>query len=522
MSMNNFRVILSLALLVVIGALSSARKMPQLPLYREAEASSNIRSGNYSPVSLWYSFPDELFEASVKGNFVRGDFHNVDESSRTDCLGVSVSGQKRFKSVICSGGISYDNRKEFSRRWNSTSMISDDNPFVLADSVSSDFSSDRFHVGGRVAVRPLEWMLVGLGADYTTESYANQTDPRPHNRSMRFVVTPGIDFLISRSVSAGIFAGADILSEAVSHTVVDTRENYTYFRFNGIGDYSPITTIMSMTYPRDYKGVEYKGGVHFVWDSHSSFSNSLQVIYGNNSEKARDGGVAFTFLGGDYKRTSWQVSERFRYFAKGWSHNIGIDFLYKEVKGIWYEQTPFLDSDKNNQLSFKIQESSLKNKENACDLSLSYRLDRLAGDTPDFSFTAFGTLRHSSTLHYELDGYYREYTLAGFGISASRHFHFGKNMISACLDAGYAMPLSSSQSVKEKLAVIYTNPQFEYMTARQCSGGVSLSYWRDIKGLWLGFFAEYDFGKYIGDNRYSSVLAGSCRHDCMFGVRILL
>ena len=78
MSMNNFRVILSLALLVVIGASSSARKMPQLPLYREAEASSNIRSGNYSPVSLWYSFPDELFEASVKGNFVRGDFNNVD------------------------------------------------------------------------------------------------------------------------------------------------------------------------------------------------------------------------------------------------------------------------------------------------------------------------------------------------------------------------------------------------------------------------------------------------------------
>lgn len=228
------------ALLLFGGGTLRAQHKAQLPVYQEIERSGNLYSRSHNPSALWFSPVGNLLDFHADYDIRRGDLHDVDESSKINAFGVGISGQQRFNKVICSGSIAYNDGKEYARRWNSTLQIADDNPFILGDSIPSDFNIQRFNLCGTVAYKPLERLILALRLDYDTGSSADQTDPRPKTDGMHFVLTPGVQYLMGGGFSLGLSGGFDLMSESISHEVIDPRESYVYFRFNGLGDYSML------------------------------------------------------------------------------------------------------------------------------------------------------------------------------------------------------------------------------------------------------------------------------------------
>ena len=238
------------------------------------------------------------------------------------------------------------------------------------------------------------------------------------------------------------------MSESISHEVIDPRESYVYFRFNGLGDYSTISTGTSLSYPRNYTGTEYTGALQFAWDGGRGVANLLEATYASSTQEARDGGAVFTFLGGDYSRTGFGVSDRLRFGNSRRTHNVIVGWDHKRVEGIWYEQTAYIDPDKNNQISYKVQASGLKNKETVSVFRAEYRFDKLRDGLPTFALHAAGRYEDSETIHYEGDGYNRSYTRILGSVEASKFFSFGRNRITATLGVRGAAPITSSQHVQ--------------------------------------------------------------------------
>ena len=253
----------------------------------------------------------------------------------------------------------------------------------------------------------------------------------------------------------------------------------------------------------------------------TAIANLLEVRYASNSEEARDGGATFTFLGGDYSRTGFSVSDRIRFGNERRVHNLIIGWQHKTVEGIWYEQTAYYDPEKNNQLAFKIQTSGLKNRETASTLQGEYRFDLLREGTPSFSLDAGARLEQSETIHYEGDGNSRKYTRVTGGVTASKFFFFGRNQLTAALGVAGGSALNASQTVQERLREVYTDPQFEYMTGTWMGGNVEIRYRRLFGNLWGGLFARAALKYYLGANTFTDRYDATDRRCFTFGAEIL-
>lgn len=513
--------VLCASLLFASGGTLRAQQKEQLPVYREAELSGNLYSDSHTPAALWFSPVGEVLDFHMDYDMRRGDLHDVDESSKINGFGAGIAGQQRFDKVVCYGSIGYNDAKEYARRWNSTLQIADDNPFILGDSIPADFNIQRFNLTGTVAWNPAERVILALRLDYDTASSANQTDPRPKTDGMHFVVTPGIHYRLGGGFSLGLSGSFDLMSESIAHEVIDPRKSYVYFRFNGLGDYSTISTGTALSYPRDYTGTEYTGALQLAWDAANGLANLLEATYASNSEKARDGGAAFTFLGGDYTCTAFGISDRLRFGNARRTHNITLGWEHKRVEGIWYDQTAYIDPDKNNQLSYKVQASGLKNKEIASVARVEYRFDRLREGLPTFTVLAAGRLEHAETTHYEADGYNRRYTRLNGSVEASKHFAFGRNRITATLGVQGASALCSSQHVQDRIRAVYTDPAFEYLTATWIGGRADVRYRRLFGKLWAGLYAQASLKRYMGSGNYTDLLENTDSRRLTFGAEIL-
>jgi hypothetical protein len=329
-----------------------------LPLYGEAEQIGNLYSQSRNPAGLRFSPVGEVLDFKAGTTLTRGKLHDVDGSDRINALNMSLSGQQRFGNVVCEGGITYDDGKAFDRRWNSTSVISADNPFVIGDSIASDFNAQYFRLHGRVAYNPTDALTLGIALSYDATSAANQTDPRPKSDGTLFTIAPGALLRLSDSFSLGLAGRYTLMSEGITHTVIDPRVSYVYFRFNGLGGYSVMGTGTSSSYPRDYKGHTWEGSVQLQWTAPCGLESLLEPYYRTRTETARDGGAVFTFKGGDFNADELGLSETLRLARGDKRHRLTLTASSTDAKGDWYDQTSYSDPDKNNQLSFRIEPST--------------------------------------------------------------------------------------------------------------------------------------------------------------------
>ncbi len=519
------------ALLSLVSVLSFAQSNVRLPLFEELNRIGNVGRYSQNPTAIYDNPVGDMVRIDLGYGLSRGDFHDIDESSRTGAFDARVKGAHRFGKVDCFGSISYRYGRQNDRRWNSTMYITDSNPFILADSVRSDFRVEEFDLRGGVSYTPIDRLSLGLNLRYLTGSSANQTDPRPKTDAMHLVVNPGVTYRFNDRHGFGRFmlglsADIDILRENITHTIINTQESYSYFRFKGMGDVSTYTSSSLGSYPRNYSGQTYKGAIQFTaYNRDRSVSNFLELYYLSGGEDARDGGTAFTFMGGDFSRSGYGLSDRFIVRGRRLEHDIALNASYEKADGIWYDQRAERDPNNSSAIYYKILNKSLINRSTDYDLSLRYRMNVMNGELPELSWFVSGRMLSSETLHYEGDGYLQKYTVAVTRLGAEKYVYMRKCQLSVSLAGEYALPLKQSLIAMEKLLSEYTAPAFEYDAASYGAGmfNISAQFPVNFSGFstWIGVYADAQMRFYTGSPKYSALYDSTLYGVVRAGVNLI-
>lgn len=470
----------------------------KLRQYRDVMWLENIRFGSTNPVSISDIPFNSLFGLGVGYSLEDGGFRNVDAPRKENDLQVNIFGVKQLKKIAFEGGISYYNEVQRDRKWNSTLFISSRNPFILADSIAGKFNVEKFLLEGGFSLPVSSRVRLGLRAEYEAGSSADQTDPRPDTKSMRFGLTPGADVRLGKEFTLGISARIGWLSESVKYSSVVGGVNHIFFLFNGLGNFYPSA---GTAYERKYKGQSYGGNLQFVWEGRNGLSNLFEggLEYGN--EDATDGGAQREFKGGKYKSKLYRLSDRFQMKGDRMVHNITLGMQMQQVDGIWYEQKDEIDD--NGSTYWKVVSSSVKHKEDRMSGSVGYRLDVLKDELPRLTLEVEGGYLHSEIKNYpELQK--QTFSLINGDARLTKYLNIRNSLLGIFVQGGIRQAGDAALNADGiKLAGEYTRPSFEYVSADywKAGGGVNLKVPLQLKDFnsYIGAFARYTSCRYAGD-----------------------
>ena len=176
----------------------------------------------------------------------------------------------------------------------------------------------------------------GLRAIYEVGSNADQTDPRPDIKGMRFLLNLGVNYQWG-NFRIGASAGVRWLGESVNYTLVKTYETYQLFLFRGMGNYESQQAI---GFQRRYTGTASQGNLPLGWNNAAHRADFLELGYEKSTEEARDGSSSNKYKGGKYARTRFSLTNRFRISGERTMHNVTLEASHNKVEGTWYSQTP--------------------------------------------------------------------------------------------------------------------------------------------------------------------------------------
>lgn len=495
---NRFCLLLAAFLPLAVSAQQADSLLRKKMVYQDYLYLHNIYRGSQNPTAISREALRDVAEVNASYRYTYGDYHAMDAADIQKTFDFSLYGIKKFKKVAFEGEIAYSNISDRDKRWNSTLYIADDNPFIIADSIFSDFTNEKFHLNGGFSFEATSKLHVALRADYQVGSTANQTDPRPKVDGMRFHLNPGIDYRLGQ-FTIGLSGKIEWLSESSEYTVVRTTEGTYYaFLFHGLGD--PIMKT-AIGYQRKYTGTSGGGNLQIAW-TNGKLHNFLEAGYQTSTEEAEDGGSAEKFKGGKYKSTQYGITDRFMIKNDRWAHNLSLKLLFHKVDGTSYQQEQRSTSDGN--IIWDIISSSICHKNTHSDMSLEYRLDKLTSlQIPHFTVGVKGGMHQQKVNHYP-ELYLQKYTMAYGELYAKKLLSLKKYLLTLRGEVAYAQRLSE-QNVTEGTVLEdkYSTPQFEYMSGNHLTASfrAELQHPLTIKNFRssIGGFAEFSYESYMGD-----------------------
>lgn len=429
-----------------------------IALYDEINYLGNIATGSDNPAYISDAPVAQYSEIGVTYGIGKGGFHNIDESGDTQGFRVSAYGLKKLEKVAFEGGISYYNGTEDERRWKTTLYLDEKNPFILADTVNSNYSLEKFTIDGRFSWQVLRFMRFGLNAYYEVGVTSDEQDPRAEVKGMRFKINPGFDFRLTDKIQLGLTGGVRIFSEGTAYTCAVTASTYRYLLMSGLGTYYQQA---GNSYQRDTKGLQWDASVQLVWKRPEA-GNYLQIGVGSNSEKNTDGGTTRQFLGGEFSNDFLFIKDRFMYKKGRAVHNIELSAKMQKNEGVWYDQKSVTSG---GNTYWEVMNSSIKHKESAAEGSVAYRFDWLDDATPSWSAGAKAALVYSDTYNYP-DEYNLRYSTISADIYCTKHIVIKQSLLSLTLGGRYNTSVTSSISIEGlELADKYTYPMYWYLTA---------------------------------------------------------
>lgn len=495
--------------------------------YKTLNFLGNIYDGTHNPVALSFNQVQTLADINFNTHFDRGAFHAADKTSRYNDFSLDISGLKQIGKVSLSGNIKYVNSKEYSKRWNSTYMLSADNPFTLGDSVSSNPTTEEFSLHAGAAYQFSDKFIGGLKLKYTTGSLSDQEDPRPKTNSMHFFITPGAWYKISETQSVGLSADIDIFRSNITHAIINGLENRIYFLQKGGGDYHYFGSGSVGGYTRDYKGLNL--GINAQWNAQfSDFNNLLEVGFSTKTENAEDGGSSWTFKGGDFSSIALDLSDRLTFGTENLRHNIMLSAFYRANTGYWFDQKRMVDTEHANRVYYEVLSKDKAHDATYAGGALEYRIDGLQNSLPSWSAHIKGAIVNTDITQIETDIYHQKYTNASVLADGTKYWNIRKLRLETTLGAAYRFALGTPtfESVRDELLTTYVLPAFEYATAS--SAAVHARAALDIPvrmyktPTWLTIYGEATGRFYTGDNEYSSRFDGKSQTVMDFGLRLTL
>lgn len=500
------------------------------PDAKEINFLDNAFAGTSNPAGLSFNTIHTLTRATVNTQFLRGGFHAIDESRRDNALSVDIFGLKRIGRLSLSGNIAYLNAKGYDHRWNNTALLSDRNPFVLADSVASDVNREQFGMHATAALRLSEKLVAALKFRFTTVALSDQTDPRPKTNAMHFEVVPGVIRQLNGHNRIGVAGHIDVYRSDISHTVMNNLVNNVYFLMRGMGDYVQFTSGGNANYTRNYRGTRLAGSLQWHYIKGDAFGNMLEVHMAENREMAEDGGASYTYKGGDYDATQLDFYDRltFRTGTSLW-HQFILRAALAADNGFWYDQVKRVDTEHANRTYYEVLNKSKVHRSVYTQTGLEYRLDERKG-TDCSAWTAIfkSGVSTQETTHYEAESYKQKYSMLHAEADFTKRWRCSNSRIAATLGVCYAARLGDPtyNSVRDKLVDSYSKPMFEYATASQTGFKARLS--MDIPvsmygtPTWVTLYAQALNTFYTGNNRYSVWYKNTSRSVIDAGVSLTL
>lgn len=486
----------------------------------------NIYQGSLNPVFLSHNKVRTLTDATFNMNFNRGKYHDADRSTRQNNFDVNISGLQTFNKLDIAGDIRYSNGKEYNRRWNSTLYLTESNPFVIGDSIPSDVTTEQFSMKAGASYRFSDTFTGALILRYKTGNSADQTDPRPDIKAMRFYITPGAEYKINPVYSIGVGAVTGLYRSEISHSNVNTYLNYIYFLMKGTGDYFIRTSNDLASYPREYKGEEYKGFIQFVFTPENGrLSNFLEVSAGINNENSTDGGYAYSFKSGDYNKKEITLYDRISLTGKDIRHNISVNASYSNGNGTWYDQQKKVDTEHGNIVYYEILNKSKIQKSTYLNASAEYRIDFMKENLPGSMIKASAGINTVEIKQYETSEFKQEYDLMTVRLNAGKYFNVSKMRLYTVLGGYYAAKMNDRfASVKSDLTMSYTAPKFEYLSASNAGFEAEISADLPVRfygyDTWVSLFANAACSFYTDNSTYSSYYKNTSRTVINTGLNI--
>lgn len=432
---------------------------------------SNIRYESSNPTRLSHNAVGNHAAAVVSYGTEGGRFHAASEAGAMHGLGVSIEGLRRIDKLDLAGHIRYDNRKENRRSWQSTLWLDSQNPFVLCDSVQSNFTTEAFSLGATASYRFTDRIRGGLDLGLQLGTMSNQTDPRPKMHTSVIPITAGAEYELSSRWAIGLSAGVELYHSDVNYTLVNPLNNHAFFLMKGMGDYYMLSSGNTSGYSRRYRGTTWNGALQAVW-TRNAWSNFAQLQFVTGNQNATDGGSAYTFRGGDYSQSGILLTDRVQLKKDDTRHNLVLNAGYRSGKGTWYDQKRVVDTEHANRVYYIILNKDKVDHYTLLSLSALYGLDFLKNGRRDLFFEAGAAWNHSSRKHYLSDGTPKQdIGTLDLSISGAKVFSIRKASLLAQLGAGYTLPTAntyangSNYGDDDGITLAYTRRQFEHATA---------------------------------------------------------
>lgn len=491
----------------------------------------NISYTSLNPTRLAHNAQRDAGNAMVSYGLTRGCLHAIDAPQRVNDLNVYIGGLKHLGRIDLQGHLQYTNRSTRGQRWNATLFLHPDNPFILADSVASDGNLETFQMQAAMSYAFSPKLKGALQAALQLGSASDQTDPRPKTNTSVFPITAGIEYSASKAWSLGASAEVRLLSSRMSYTVVNPLQSHRYFLMKGMGDYFRRSTSDESGYQRDYKGTTLTASVQAIYaPKGSTWQNFTELRYANGYENATDGGSAYTFKGGDFKRSGFELTNRWMYSAnEQWLHQAILQASLYNTKGYWYDQKKLTDTEHGNISYYEILSKDLIHKGQKTSIELMYRIDHLRQGQRDWHATIAATLADTQLKHYCDDGLRQQkYTLLHLNANAGKAFSLGKGCLTANIEAGYTLPAAnrtyatgSNVSGNDDITASYVAPQFEYVSASQLRLGALADYTFPLNARTrLGVFAQAQSAMHSGAADYDATMKSGHRTTATLGVHI--
>lgn len=450
----------------------SGQDVHKKALYQDYLFLTNPLYGTQNPTAISYNVL-EIADFDINYLSRQGNFKQIGEGVDEHFWNGKIYGIKKIDKLSFEGGIGYTNMGLDQKKWTNSLFIAADNPFFLSDSIASDVTSEQFDLNGGISYELNQQWILALRAIYNVGSLADQTDPRPKTKGMRFTLNPGISYRINTALTVGASLHLGWLGESTTYIVLNINEPNvnTIFLQKGLG--SPELK-NAIGYKREYEGSQYGGNIQLLWNKHSLVSNLLELGYISAMEDAKDGDLGFDYKGGDYRATTLSFLDRISLRNAGVIHHLTLAALSKQIDGTWYIQTQSTDTDGN--LVWTVRDKSITHKESRLQASLNYRMDMMNGSTPYLSWSVGGKYINSEIKQYP-ELYKQMYSLMLFEGRITKHLNVGKGLMSLLLYGDYAHNLSEKINVSgSRLALSYLQPAFQAISGSAYSAGLFVSY----------------------------------------------
>lgn len=487
--MKKFLTVASFAMVAVLSYAQdneAASDQPEKVWYDQELFLQNVRSQSDNPVSIAYNPYSQLNDFKVSYSHENGSFKPIEGATTGKLLDVNIYGAKKVNKVSFEGSMYYGVHDLFDARWNSTVLLSENNPFIIADtltynmkgsnsvipdSIPNNQSREVFDLRGGFAWQVSDKFTVGLRAIYIVGTKYDQSDPRFESHGARVSINPGAQYSLSDRISLGLSLTAAVYHENCGMSVKDNLypNHEDVFLFQELGGY-----VIEQAGRRRYDGNTLGGSLQFTFAG-DRLQNQLEAGYRMVKENVDDGNLSFTKHGGDWSENTMSFTDRLQFASGNVIHNVILSGAMTNNSCLWYKQQA-----RNGQFGedlYDVISTEIVQKQKNLSATLSYRFDYLKENRPSISASLSGGIDKVKITQYP-DEYHVWYTLANAGLDLTKYLHFRKTDFQVKAYGKYVMDLSKldislpTATGKQKVMRGYFIPKYQYLSAGYIKAGI--------------------------------------------------